>query len=173
MCFSKKCDYSGAGINLGGQTFAEICPDCKLKNSYVKFDKFFRSLTVEKPYYYNLSGVDHLITNGTGILNLHGSELQGVYTLIMSDATTQPDRYFFEFITFDPANCSISVQISCLAEIRVTKCSNSWFKKKSKNTQINEQENTLKETMNTYRGCYAKKIMYYPNGRVEEYDLIG
>lgn len=172
MCFHKRCDYSGIGISYGGQRFADICPKCKLKNSYVQFTDLFRSSSVEEPNYFRLNNVDYLVTTGTGVINNNSNELQGVYTLILSDAATQPDRFIFEFFSVDTSGCGVSVIISCIADIKIKKCSRCIFKRKPRNTQIKEQLNALKNPLDAHSGCYAKKVIFYPNGRVEEIDLI-
>lgn len=172
MCFHKRCDYSGIGTNYGEQIFADICPKCKIKNSYVKFTDFFRSLSVEEPNYFRLNNVDYLVTTGKGVINNYDNELQGVYTLILSDAASQPDRFIFEFFAVDASGCVVSVIISCLADIKIKKCSRCIFKRKPRNVQIKEQLNALKNPQDAYMGSYAKKVIFYPNGRVEELDLI-
>lgn len=170
MCFFKKCKYSGIG-KYYGYTFANICPRNKLKNSFIRLPNIFNALTIEKPNYYELNEVKYLITSGTGVFISKKSEIKGVYTLTLADTNSRFDRFTLEFFSVDSSGCIISVLLSFKGDITISKCTCFGKKKKIDNTA--EKEEDFKNPFECpYLGNYAKKVIYYPNGAIEEFDLI-
>lgn len=169
MCF-KRCSCSGIVKNYKGNTYAEICPKCKLKNSFVTFPNLFRSLTVEKPKCLNIGNATYLTAGGTGLLNVQSGEVEGVYTLILADTDSKTDRFAFEFLSVNPSGYRVALFISFAADVSVGKCK--WCKKKKKKTKHNQSHDKKHPSVSQLFGNYAKMVIFYPNGRVEEEDLI-
>jgi len=150
-------------------SYADICPKGKLKNSFVTFPNIFRSLTVEKPKCYSIGNVDYLTTGGTGLLSCHGKEIEGVYTLILADSGSQTDRFVFEFLATLPSGGSVAVFVSFAVNVMICKCKRC---KKMKN-QADMADKDKKTPIDlSYFGNYARKVVFHPNGRVDEEDLI-
>lgn len=165
MCI-KRCSCGGIVKNHKGNTYADICPKGKLKNSFVTFPNLFRSVTVEKPKCYSIGNVDYLATGGKGFLNYRGKDIEGVYTIILADSGSQADRFAFEFIASNPSGYYITLFISLAANVSVCKCKRC-HKKKSKT-----EEHAMKLPVDAYFGNYARMVVFHSNGRVEEEDLI-
>lgn len=166
MCVSR-CSCSGTVKSFKGNIYADICPKGKLKNSFVTFPKLFRSVTVIKPECLSIGNVNYLTTGGTGLLNVHGKEVEGVYTLILADSGSLKDRIAFQFFTSNPSGCSVALFLSFAANVNVrTKCCN-------KKALADNAEQPLKIPFDLpYYGNYAKLVIFHQNGRVEEEDLI-
>lgn len=169
MCI-KRCSCSGIVKNYKGNTYADICPKGKLKHSFVTFHEIFRSLTVEKPNCYSIGNVDYLTTGGTGLLNFHGKEIEGLYTLILADTGSQTDRFAFEFLATLPSGSSVAVFISFAANVTVCKCKR--CKKMKKQADKTDKEMKVPIDLSHF-GNYARMLVFHPNGRVDEEDLIG
>ena len=185
MCFFKKCKYSAIVKSFKGQTIAEICPKCKQKKSFVTIPNLFTSLTVDKPQYYTLGNVEYLTTSGTGIINNQGKEVEGIFTMILSDSKSKFERFTFEFLHVTPSGCAVVIFISFTADIKIEKCSLFGIKKKHRifkgKKDKNQFENDKKEEKIHQGNCqygpplymnYARKVIFYPNGRVDEEVLI-
>lgn len=168
MCI-KRCSCSGIVKSYKGNTYADICPKGKLKNSFVTFPNIFRSVTVDKPKCFSIGNVDYLTTSGTGLINLPGKEIEGVYTLIMADSGSQADRFVFEFFAQNPSGYSVALFVSFAADVSIYKCKRC----KKKKIKSENADHTIKMPFDpAYFGNYAKRVIFHPNGRVDEEDLI-
>lgn len=170
MCI-KRCSCSGLVKNYKGNTYADICPKCKLKNSFVTIPNMFRSLTVEKPTCLSIGNATYLTTSGTGLLNFQGGEIEGVYNLILLDTKSKTDRFTFEFLAVSPSGCRVVLFASFAADVTINTCK--CCKKKKK---ISESMDLSHDKKNPYDltmfGNYARRVIFYPNGRIDEEDLI-
>lgn len=171
MCL-KKCSCGGIVRNYKGNTYAEICPKCKQKNSFVTFPNLFRSVTVEKPECFYLGNTTYLTVSGTGLLNISGGEVEGVFSLIMADTKSQIDRFTFEFFAVTPYGYKVALFISFASQVTVECCKH--CKKKKDKEKKDNADQTVKypyEMMPMF-GNYARKVIFYPNGRIDEEDLL-
>lgn len=168
MCI-KKCSCSGVVKNIKGNIYADICPKGRLKNSFVTFPNIFRSVTVEKPKCFHLGNTLYLTTAGTGLLNLNGKEVEGAYALILSDTGSKADRFVFEFFAPVESGYSVALFISLAADVSINECKNCQDKK----VEPESDNQAVKPPIEmAYFGNYARKVIFHPNGRIEEEDLL-
>jgi len=168
MCI-KRCSCSGIVKNYRGNIYADICPKGKLKNSFVTFPNLFRSVTVEKPKCFSIGNVDYLTTGGTGFLTYRGKEIEGAYSLIMADSGSHNDRFTFEFFAQNISGYAVALYVSLAANVTV--CKSKRCNKKKKPSE-NTDHATKRPVEMAYFGNYARLVIFHPNGRVEEEDLI-
>lgn len=170
MCI-KKCSCCGIVNNYKGNTYADICPKGKLNKSFVTFPNLFRSVKVEQPKCLSIGSTDYLTVGGTGMLNVRGKEVEGVYTLIMADSGSKSGRFAFEFLSSGSYGYPVALFVSFAADVKVCKCKH--CKKKTKEHQTDKSGQPVKAPMDlSYFGNYAKMVIFHPNGMVEEEDLI-
>ncbi|CAM3877145.1 hypothetical protein [Mesobacillus thioparans] len=157
----KKCECKG--FTNGPTIFAEICPDCTIKESFVVIPGQFNSLTVNKPECFQVDNTEYLTTSGKGILDT----IIGAYTLILAD---NPVIGEFVVLTFFAVTDVGFVLIVILVEqdVDIEDCKNEKCKKSHKTLPGNLAglQNLAKNSKS-----FAKKITLRPDGILEEEDL--
>jgi hypothetical protein len=119
----KKCECKG--FTNGPIIFAEICPDCTIKESFVVIPGQFNSLTVNKPDCFQVDNTQYLTTSGKGIFN----NQVGAYTLILAENPVAGDLVVFTFLAVTDTAGVIVAVIAVPQDVDIEDCENEKCKK--------------------------------------------